>query len=174
MASAAVAHSAMRALTPCSTDESSGLRAMRSRRATCCGKVGIVPADRIRVLVVVGREGSRTSPRTSTPSSHNLARSRSPFASSPMTPMGMARAPSATRLCAGLPAPPGTMNSRASSNTGIGASRERRVACPTKYSSSARSPTTRTRREARRERAVSSCKLCAFCIPFTFQRQSPT
>lgn len=83
-------------------------------------------------------------------SAANRSHSCCPCASAPTTPIGTAVLPSATMLRAGLAAPPKIQVRCSSSSTGIGASRERRVGRPNRYSSNVKSPTTSTRSPCKR------------------------
>ncbi len=84
----------------------------------------------MRVLTVVRRVRSTTSPLTSTPRAARSAASVRPEASSPTRPTSRGAAPSEARLCATLAAPPRENVSRSTATTGTGASGEMRSTRP--------------------------------------------
>ena len=94
----------------------------------------------------VRRAGSVKRPSTATPSRTISCFSRWPGLSSPTRPRTSTWAPRATRLLTTLPAPPRVRVSRSTSTTATGASGEMRSTFPQRYSSSIKSPATRTLR----------------------------
>ncbi len=117
-----------------------GWRVSRSMRTTCW------ELPRTRVLREVRRSRSAKRPAASTPSRAISWRRSCPGWSSPTSPRTSTRAPRATRLLTTLPAPPKVRVSRSTSTTTTGASGEMRSTRPQRYSSSMKSPATRTRR----------------------------
>jgi hypothetical protein len=97
-----------------------------STRATCWFRVVAR-----RVLRVVGRAGSTTSPRAAMPRPSSSPRRSVAAPSSPTSPTRVTCAPSARALWATLAAPPGTLNSRSNSTIGTGASGDIRLTRPT-------------------------------------------
>ena len=124
-----------------------GLRDSRSMRTICW----VSPMT--RVLREVRRCGSAKSPASSTPSRLSSWRNRLPGWSSPTNPRTSTWAPRATRLLTTLPAPPSVRVSRSTSTTATGASGEMRATRPQRYSSSMKSPATKTRRAEKPERS---------------------
>ena len=94
----------------------------------------------------VRRAWSVKRPSTATPSRTISWVSRWPGLSSPTRPRTSTWAPRATRLLTTLPAPPRVRVSRSTSTTATGASGEMRSTFPQRYSSSIKSPATRTLR----------------------------
>ena len=94
----------------------------------------------------VRRPGSVKRPSTATPSRTISWVRRWPGLSSPTRPRTSTWAPRATRLLTTLPAPPRVRVSRSTSTTATGASGEMRSTLPQRYSSSIKSPATRTLR----------------------------
>ncbi len=86
----------------------------------------------MRVFMVVGRAGSRTIVRVSTPRAWNASNSCCARESSPTRPTRTGSAPSAARVAATLPAPPSELVSFCTSTTGTGASGEMRSQRPHK------------------------------------------
>src|SRR5580698_3753079 len=109
----------------------------------------------IRVLTLVMRRASATTPLSEIFAARKSLRSDSPGSSAgalpaPTTPNISTRAPSAARFAATFPAPPRHWLCSTKSTTGTAASGDSRDAVPHKYRSSIRSPTTPIRLPRRR------------------------
>jgi len=114
-----------------------------SNRATICS-----PASR-RHLVIVRRPGTSTR-RADTPAAASVSRSTSAGPSDPVAATSSTSAPSAARFIAVFAAPPGAYRLPSRSSTATGASRHSRPGWPVSQPSSNASPSTSTRRPAKR------------------------
>src|SRR5688500_8958540 len=130
------------------------------------------PPARIRTLVGVRYPARRRMPSTGMPRAASAASSPSPDSSSPTTPTGSGRPPSAATLATALAPPPGRISSCSWRRMSTGASRLMRFGVPVTKRSTTRSTSISTGRPSMPATSASSrsvpgvsCRMAADCMP---------